>query len=591
MELQYLLPVGLPLAHVLREQLDKGVDAIQSGMLSPRKENDDLAKELRQHHEEVLRAIQLNGWRSDNIEHINNFSNRLNEGVEVTSEIRFRSLILAHLTFSDMRDRYEGIPQAHQRTFQWIYHPPKARVPQKWDNFVAFLESSAQGNLYWIAGKAGSGKSTLMKYIYDHPQTRACLLNWANGAPLVATGFFFWNSGTAMQMSRLGLLQSLLHQIFSWYPELITEVFRSRWEAYTAMGGGQSKMIWNELKHAFETVISNETLRFALFLDGLDEFDGDHGELIELMDSAASRDNVKVCLASRPWLVFEDAFESKPSLLLEHLTGRDIRQYVEDKFSQSNRYQKLNMSEPHYARNLIDSIVEKSSGVFLWVYLVVRSLLDGLVNADRVSDLQRRLDSLPRDLEDLFKKLLKGVEVESFYFTHACQMLSLVFEARTPPTLLTFSFADEEDEKMILTAKPGPLPDAEKADLFENTRRRLNSRCKGLLEVKQPSGKPKTVWFLHRTVKDFIAQPYISSQITTAAGRDFDPHRRLANGYLRETQIEGCLYEGTLSSSVLRALGHALLRERRTGKVPVDFLDALGKSVAGEIEYNNDLHI
>jgi len=40
-----------------------------------------------------------------------------------------------------------------------------------------------------------------------------------------------------------------------------------------------------------------------------------------------------------------------------------------------------------------------AQGVFVWVYLVVRSLLDGFAEGDRLVHMQRRLHSLPTDLE------------------------------------------------------------------------------------------------------------------------------------------------------------------------------------------------
>ena len=329
------------------------------------------------------------------------------------------------------------------------------------------------------------------------------------------------------------------------------------------------------MKKTFEALISDKSLRFALFLDG------DHGDLVDLIIAMSSQVNVKICSASRTWLLFEDAFESKPSPLLEDLTERDIRQYVHGKFNQHKRYQQLRRSKPQYARKLVDNVVKKATGVFLWVYLVVNSLLNGLTNADRVSDLQKRLDLLPEGLEDLFQKLLKGVEGESLYYPHACQMLLTIFEAQIPPSLLAFSFADEEDDAKIIGASHGPLPNEERAKLFECTRRRLKSHCKGLLEVAHPQGKPKTVRFLHRTVKDFIAQLHIKSQLSSAAGSSFNPARRLANGYLRETQIEGTLDSSVdrtpeiISDSVLCTLKYALRSERRTGEVLVDFLDSL----------------
>lgn len=44
--------------------------------------------------------------------------------------------------------------------------------------------------------------------------------------------------------------------------------------------------------------------------------------------------------------------------------------------------------EPRYADQLIENVVSKAAGVFLWVHLVMASLLAGMGFSDRVSDLQ-----------------------------------------------------------------------------------------------------------------------------------------------------------------------------------------------------------
>lgn len=48
--------------------------------------------------------------------------------------------------------------------------------------------------------------------------------------------------------------------------------------------------------------------------------------------------------------------------------------------------------------DLIGKVVTKASGVFLWVALVVASLISGMNYGDRVLDLQKRLDLLPSEL-------------------------------------------------------------------------------------------------------------------------------------------------------------------------------------------------
>lgn len=77
-------------------------------------------------------------------------------------------------------------------------------------------------------------------------------------------------------------------------------------------------------------------LKVCLFTDGLDEFEGyddqdDHLYLIELFRSLASSPSIKVCLSSRPLLIFEESFRESPGLCLQDLTSGGIRRFVTDR--------------------------------------------------------------------------------------------------------------------------------------------------------------------------------------------------------------------------------------------------------------------
>ncbi|KAE9369410.1 hypothetical protein N431DRAFT_427565 [Stipitochalara longipes BDJ] len=111
--------------------------------------------------------------------------------------------MMQSLYFPLMDDRHQSIPEAHRQTFRWIFKEfPREEYP--WSNFVEWLRTGS--GLYWINGKAGSGKSTLMRYIFNHIQTRQHLSHWARDARLEIGGFFFWNSGSPIQRSQIGLL-------------------------------------------------------------------------------------------------------------------------------------------------------------------------------------------------------------------------------------------------------------------------------------------------------------------------------------------------------------------------------------------------
>lgn len=85
--------------------------------------------------------------------------------------------ILESLYFSSITERFEAVDEAHKKTFQWIFQRPEDTAQfaegRRWDDFPRWLESGK--GLYWINGKAGSGKSTLMKYISNHSHTNRSL--------------------------------------------------------------------------------------------------------------------------------------------------------------------------------------------------------------------------------------------------------------------------------------------------------------------------------------------------------------------------------------------------------------------------------
>jgi hypothetical protein len=94
---------------------------------------------------------------------------------------------------------------------------------------VEWLEEGS--GIYWINGKAGSGKTTLMKYIVEHATTSQHLSTWAqkSGSEYHMGSFFFWASGTLVQRSLSGLLRSLLFEILDQVPEIAPVLFPDLW--------------------------------------------------------------------------------------------------------------------------------------------------------------------------------------------------------------------------------------------------------------------------------------------------------------------------------------------------------------------------
>lgn len=84
---------------------------------------------------------------------------------------RCKDRILTKLWFRRIDDRRENITTAHSNTLQWALYPKGEDFP--WHDLSAWLRSGS--GIYWISGKAGSGKSTLMKHLYLENRVRDLL--------------------------------------------------------------------------------------------------------------------------------------------------------------------------------------------------------------------------------------------------------------------------------------------------------------------------------------------------------------------------------------------------------------------------------
>lgn len=485
---------------------------------------------------------------------------------------RAQSRFAASLQYDGMIDRESRIATAHESTFRWIFQDNLYQDHQsqmiKWSNFRQWLESDDP--LYWITGKAGSGKSTLMKFLccptaeisradgakkkleygiaQENFRCHPYLKKWAGPLGLVVASFYFWNSGMELQTTQVGLLRTLLYQLVAQRPEILPMIASNDWESLCLFDQCTERWSVQELHDMFFRAIetlSNDS-KICLFVDGLDEFGDSHEDIISLVkDFIGGNGHVKICVASRPWNIFQTALGQKASLRLEDLTFDDIKKFVQSKFHADTVFENLQQRYPSFADQLMENIVVKASGVFLWVDLVVASLLAGMRLGDRIEDFQRRLDELPPDLEKLYEKILHSLD--QFYLGHAAQYFTLVESAKGPLTILQFSFADEESPESAIKMHPGSMTQDEISIRTEAMNRRLNSRCKGFLEtdrglqsiqddhIRNPS--QLTVQYLHRTVRDFIKSPKAQKFLQLSMNPDFDPSIQLMVAYLMDVKF------------------------------------------------------
>ncbi|KAI1460748.1 hypothetical protein F4805DRAFT_374882 [Annulohypoxylon moriforme] len=432
--------------------------------------------------------------------------------------------IMSDLQFIQIEERRNAIPQAHRNTYKWILDGEVA-------NLKTWLQTE-NAPIYWITGNAGSGKSTLMKHIYEHPRLNARLKEWVGDRRLYIACHFCWSGGTTLQQSQEGLLRTLLFQILLERLDLVSSVFPVRWNRLDNNSDMSSLFGWT-IKELLDGLFSLPQVvgpdRLFILIDGLDEYNGEHDELLNKLKSLGEASCIKLCLSSRPWLDFIDAFEDSPwKLYLQDLTRPDIATYIQDELTSHSRFEKLRLQNEEAAEGLVEKIATRAQGVFLWVYLVVKSMIRGLINSDSMRDLHRRLDDLPQQLEDFFDRILDSVD--DFYRVRTARVLLSMAHARTPIPLISFYFLDHEEDLPFdpeSFLKSWPQVNRQELQVIDTKKRQLIAQCRDLVQIIEKPGDPImfnfSASFLHRTVIDFINHPRIAERLAKDAGEGFNP--------------------------------------------------------------------
>ncbi|KAK7903106.1 hypothetical protein LTR67_001123 [Exophiala xenobiotica] len=403
-----------------------------------------------------------------------------------------RERLLASLYYPEVWHRQDQIASVHTQTYEWIFEEDEEHS-RPWHSFTTWLKS--QGSNYWISGKPGSGKSTLMKFISEDKRTGQFLRHWCASEPLVLS-FFFWKAGSPLQRSAQGLLRSLLHQLLRSRHGVADELLRGDIELRLRTPNSA----WSEpsLKRLLDMalgLLSSEAL-FVL-VDGLDEMQEQDGgfdvkTLLIYLNKISSRSNIKICFSSRPGNPMSSTFADIPQLRLQDLTQEDVYHYVEDLLMTHSAVRHI---EGWRLQMLAEELTSRADGVFLWVALATKSLLRGLENHDTMEELKARLTKLPSGLKNLYRAMWSSLgEDEQIYRTKAATLLKLALLHRErywapwahppgPLSLFVLVVALEPDlVGPVLTT--GKLPTLRRLVVAcERMEKRLPVICASLLEV------------------------------------------------------------------------------------------------------------
>ncbi|KAF5660547.1 hypothetical protein FHETE_8887 [Fusarium heterosporum] len=393
-------------------------------------------KDFEKHHEQILESLRFR--------EMNSRKNHVSENYPGTFSWVFGGSTCCSRchspSFSDSDS--DGFPQLnktgdsdeHMDNADDFSESASTKDPLDFGDFPAWLESDLK--LFWVSGKPASGKSSLMKFLATNPLTLEHLKVRQRNAPMTGGGIhvithFFWRPGQALQKNVEGMTLSLLYQVLSKNPGLTQWL----WENQPDIPEKRARGDW-DLKELRETLcraiqVSGDT--FCIFLDGLDEAEElqhlpwpDH-KSAQVIPDLLGLSNVKLCASSREEASFHRFFEGRSRLRIHLLTHNDIYHFAEKRLESSGL-------DPSYRDHLLEKVVEKADGVFLWVTLVLDSLNRAIRSSTTsTEEFDERLAKMPSDVKDLLADMWErpGDDGElSSYRADASRYFNLTIAAR-----------------------------------------------------------------------------------------------------------------------------------------------------------------
>lgn len=331
------------------------------------------------------------------------------------------------LAFPGMYDREHQLAEPAAETFEWILPvnweryvdeivpDDNIRTFQAGSAFVSWLQSTDQ--LFWISGKPGSGKSTLMKHLWSQQSLRLHLEEWAGGRSLQRSSHYFWKIGGGERNTIRGLYRTLLYTLCG--DQEGERYMKMAFESWNPESSSPVPSL-GELRHAMREVLSEtrDSIAFCFLTDGLDEClasNNDHHQLCDVLNqdflAAGHKDNVKLIVSSRPEPPFGDTYSQSRNLIMQDLTRKDIEHYVLQLLQEANTHSILQSAD---VGKISSKILDNSNGVFLWTVLVIRRLRSSMMYELDPRTLANEVDEMPHEIDDLIGSIVGNVPSKFF---------------------------------------------------------------------------------------------------------------------------------------------------------------------------------
>ncbi|KAJ9355337.1 hypothetical protein DTO280E4_6552 [Paecilomyces variotii] len=382
-----------------------------------------------------------------------------------------RSSYMDSLRFEQMQSRQETIKNAHVNTCRWLLKRSEYR---EWLDFNKFDDHKG---FLWIKGKPATGKSTIMKFAYTQTVKKMRDKN--------IISFFFNARGDEMEKSALGMYRSLLWQLLHKLPDLqivfdALKLVQPMTIEYHRWGLENTQSL---LKEAIERLGQRP---LVCFVDALDECEEDQ-----------VRDMISF---------FEQLGRVAPGieLVLEGQADhtQDIEKYINAQ---------LRIQEAQLADTIKKEVLKRSSGIFLWVVLVVQ-MLNKLIDRGQIHKVRQELLKIPNGLHELLEDILMRGERN---MAEMVLCLQWILYAKRPLSCEELYFAILSGIETELESFIELNPKIAKALM----KRFILDSSKGLAEETKSTNP--TIQFIHESVRDFLLKENILDKIGIHSSSNF----------------------------------------------------------------------
>ncbi|QYT06221.1 hypothetical protein H0G86_013083 [Trichoderma simmonsii] len=372
------------------------------------------------------------------------------------------------LSFCDIDARLHNISPVQPGTCEWVFELP---LFQKW-----YDQTERDNGLLWIKGNPGTGKSTLMKHIFQYCQTKE---------KYVIAAYFFNARGAELEQTPLGMLRSLLFQLLEHEPlyyDALLPIFGKKQQDH-GMGGWE----WREpeLKSFFLSEVPKcQSRPLLLIIDALDECsEHDVQNVAEFLQDLSNNAidaglTLNICLSSRhyPFIRFNEYQE----LILEkeEQHDEDIVKYISNNLVIKDE-------------TIEEAIREKSSGIFLWVVLVTR-ILNKAYEDGNPETMKQKLNETPAELGEVFETILKTNNSDKDETILILQCVLFAKRLLTPEEIYFAIIAGTNSQALSRW-------DSSQVT-YDTIRRRIKSSSKGLVEIRR--SKNETTLLDHKAFID-----------------------------------------------------------------------------------------